>query len=185
MPEPTGENFLPPAEEASIAYEHIHRYAYANQFVDRMRVLDIDCGDGHGAWLLAERAAFVVGLDLDPAAVTHAERQYARANLRFLAASGMQIPLVGRFDVVVCLETLGHVDNRDGLIREAKRLLKPPGGGSSRASTTKTNPSRHGQTTHHTNELSNLKNFRSFSNPTLKRRCFWDSAFTAIPTSGR
>jgi 2-polyprenyl-3-methyl-5-hydroxy-6-metoxy-1,4-benzoquinol methylase len=78
--------------------------------------------------LLAERAAFVVGLDLDPAAVTHAVRQYARANLRFVAASGVQIPLVERFDVVVCLETLGHVDNRDGLIREAKRLLKPRGG---------------------------------------------------------
>ena len=77
--------------------------------------------------MLAEKAAFVVGLDLDPATVVHAEREYARANLRFLAASGVQIPLVERFDVVICLETLGHVDNRDGLIREAKRLLKPQG----------------------------------------------------------
>ncbi len=127
MREPTSERILSPHKDATIVYENVHRYAYASQFVERMRVLDLGSGEGHGASLLAERAAFVIGLELDPAAVVHAENKYARSNLRFLAASGVQIPLVELFDVVVCFETLGHSDNRDGLVREAKRLLKPNG----------------------------------------------------------
>jgi SAM-dependent methyltransferase len=108
-----------------IAYEHIHRYAYASQFVDRMRVLDLGSGEGYGASLLADRADFVIGLELDPVTAAHAEHKYTRQNLRFLAASGVQIPLVALFDVGVCLETLGYIDNRGGVIREVRRLLKP------------------------------------------------------------
>ena len=33
MLEWTGERYLPWVEEASIGYEHLHRYAYATQFV--------------------------------------------------------------------------------------------------------------------------------------------------------
>ena len=92
-----------------------------------MRVLDLGSGEGYGTSLLARKAGMVVGLELDPTVAADAQKKYDSSNLHFVAGSGVQIPFIELFDVVVCLETLGHVDNRGGLIREVKRLLKPDG----------------------------------------------------------
>jgi 2-polyprenyl-3-methyl-5-hydroxy-6-metoxy-1,4-benzoquinol methylase len=48
-------------KEAGIGYEHLHRYAYATQFVQKKRVLDLACGEGYGSYLLARTAECVVG----------------------------------------------------------------------------------------------------------------------------
>ena len=127
MLEWTGERFLPWIEDATIAYEHLHRYAYASQFVAGAVVLDLGSGEGYGASLLARTASAVIGVDVDPESVSHAQRKYTRPNLDFVAASAMQIPFVDPIDVVVCFETLEHIDDQHDLIREAKRLLKPEG----------------------------------------------------------
>ena len=63
--EPTGERYLPWLEEASIGYEHLHRYAYATQFVKNKRVLDLASGEGYGSYLLAKTAKSVTGIDID------------------------------------------------------------------------------------------------------------------------
>ncbi len=127
MAERSDNRFSPSTEDAMAAYERLHRYAYASQFVEGMRVLDLGSGEGYGTSLLARKAGMVVGLELDPTVAADAQKQYEASNLRFVAGSGVQIPFIESFDVVVCLETLGHVDNRGGLIREVKRLLKPDG----------------------------------------------------------
>ena len=127
MLEWTGERFLPWIEDATIAYEHLHRYAYASQFVAGAAVLDLGSGEGYGASLLARTASAVIGVDIDPESVSHAQRRYARANLDFVDASAVQLPFVDPVDVVVCFETLEHIDNQHDLIREAKRMLKPEG----------------------------------------------------------
>ena len=127
MAELSDNRFSPSTEDAMAAYERLHRYAYASQFVEGMRVLDLGSGEGYGTSLLARKAGMVIGLELDPTVAADAQKQYEASNLRFVAGSGVQIPFIESFDVVVCLETLGHVDNRGGLIREVKRLLKPDG----------------------------------------------------------
>lgn len=127
MLEWTGERFLPWIEDATIAYEHLHRYAYASQFVAGAAVLDLGSGEGYGASLLARTASAVIGVDIDPESVSHAQRRYARPNLDFVDASAVQLPFVDPVDVVVCFETLEHIDNQHDLIREAKRMLKPEG----------------------------------------------------------
>ena len=61
----TGERYLPWLEDPYIGYEHLHRYAYATQFVENKKVLDLACGEGYGARLLAGTAESVVGVDID------------------------------------------------------------------------------------------------------------------------
>ena len=125
----TGERFLPWIDEPTIAYEHLHRYAYAAQFVKGKRVLDLASGEGYGADALAREASSVVGVDFDETAIRHANTKYGRANLSFLAGSITDVPIpeAHSFDVIVCFEGVEHIDNHKGLIVEALRLLAEDG----------------------------------------------------------
>ena len=125
----TGERFLPWIDEPTIAYEHLHRYAYAAQFVKGKRVLDLASGEGYGSDVLARKASSVVGVDSDRTAIRHANLKYGRANLSFLSGSITDVPIPDdhSFDVIVCFEGLEHIDDHDSLIAEALRLLSGDG----------------------------------------------------------
>src|SRR5579872_7354827 len=127
----TGERYLPEIDGAYIAYEHWHRYLFASRFVTGKSVLDVASGEGYGSALLARSAADVVGVDLDPEAVAHAQRKYPRDNLTFQCGSADALPLPGQhlFDVIVSFETLEHIpaDAQRRFAAEIKRLLKPDG----------------------------------------------------------
>jgi SAM-dependent methyltransferase len=129
----TGERYLPEINAADLtdAYEHWHRYLFATRFVAGKTVLDVACGEGYGSALLAHSAAAVVGVDIDPEAVAHARRKYARKNLTFACGAAEAIPLAGQhlFDVIVSFETVEHLtaEAQQRYARELKRLLKPAG----------------------------------------------------------
>ena len=127
--EPTGERYLPWLEEASIGYEHIHRYAYATQFVQNKRVLDLACGEGYGSYLLAKTAQSVLGIDIDENSIKHARNKYIKQNLEFKVGSITEVPIGGEslFDVAVCFEALEHIEDHEKLLSEVKRLLTPDG----------------------------------------------------------
>lgn len=128
MLEWTGERHLPWAADATTHYEHLHRYRLASQLVAGKRVLDLACGEGYGAALMALSASRVVGLDLSAEAVRHATSAYPRENLRFLTASVAALPFHSRqFDVVVGFEVLEHVQEQEALVAEARRVIEPEG----------------------------------------------------------
>ncbi len=123
-----GERFLPWMADPVVNYEHLHRYRAVADLVAGRRVVDLASGEGYGSALLSERAASVVGVELDHAAASHAARTYRAPQLRFVEGSVAQVPLRGqRFDVVVCFEALEHVQEQDELCAEAARLLVPGG----------------------------------------------------------
>ena len=83
----TGERCVPWTDDHQVIYEHYHRYAFALPFVAGKRVLDLASGEGYGAALLAERAASVVGLELDQRTVEHARNRYRGGALSFEVGS--------------------------------------------------------------------------------------------------
>src|SRR5262249_33285474 len=123
------ERYLPWLDDAYIGYEHLHRYAYATQFVQGKRVLDLACGEGYGSRLLAQTAESVVGVDIDEQAIRHAGNKYIKSNLRFKKGSITSIPIEGRniFDAIVCFEAIEHIDDHEALLQEVKRLLTSDG----------------------------------------------------------
>jgi len=124
----TGERFVPGAGGAAISYEHVHRYLIAQRLAAGQRVLDLASGEGYGTDLLAQRAALVVGLEIDLDAVVHARATYRRDNLRFLRGDIRRAPLnPAQFDVVVCFEAIEHVSQPEFVLQEARRLLRPDG----------------------------------------------------------
>ena len=98
------------------------------EFVRRLsarRALDLGCGDGR---LTSElRAARVFGADVSEVALERARARLPAAELRALSP-GEALPYPDcDFDLVLCAETLEHVQDVQGLLSEARRVLEPRG----------------------------------------------------------
>jgi SAM-dependent methyltransferase len=95
-------------------------------------VLDVGCGNGFHTLRAATRCRFAVGLDLDDRLVRVAEdmrRRRQAQNAAFLRASA-QAPLPfpdGLFDCVLLLDVLEHLVDRDRVLEEVRRVLRPGG----------------------------------------------------------
>ncbi len=124
----TGERFIP-GTPGEIWLEHWHRYHFATRWVAGKRVLDVACGEGYGAALLARTAALVTGVDISPQAIEHARSEYGRlSNARFACASCTQLPLPdASVDVAISFETLEHIHEQEAFVDELARVLAPEG----------------------------------------------------------
>ena len=123
----TGERYVPQLG-GDIRLEHLHRYALARELARGKSVLDIACGEGYGANLLAAVAADVTGVDTAQDAVSHARIKYKRDNLSFKTGSCLQIPMQNKsVDLAICFETLEHIAEHEKFMAELRRVLKPGG----------------------------------------------------------
>jgi SAM-dependent methyltransferase len=123
----TGERYVPEIV-GNIRLEHVHRYLLARELSKDRRVLDIACGEGYGSDLMAGVAAHVIGVDIDPNAIEHASRRYARPNLEFFVGSCAEVPIAdSSVDLVISFETIEHHDDHDEMMREIRRVLRPAG----------------------------------------------------------
>jgi protein-L-isoaspartate O-methyltransferase len=125
----TGERALPWGEDLQVLYEHYHRYLLVRAWVTDRDVLDLGCGEGYGADLLAANARSVVGIDIADEAVQHAQRRYARPGLRFAQGSITDASSVDAdsCDIVVCFEALEHVVEHQELLAVVRKALRPGG----------------------------------------------------------
>jgi len=118
----TGERTLPdvPAENYWFR-RHLAVYEWIAARVAGMRVIDMACGEGYGADVLARAAASVVGVDANPEAHEHARLRYRHANLRF------ERDLVETFseqaDAVVFLQTIEHLKDPGAVLEHFRSLV--------------------------------------------------------------
>ena len=124
----TGERFVPGAR-GPIWIEHWHRYHFAAPWARGKRVLDIACGEGYGAALLAREASSVTGVDISAEAIAHAKRVYAGiGNLAYRQGSCIAIPLPdASVDLAVSFETIEHIHEQAEFLAELARVLAPEG----------------------------------------------------------
>lgn len=123
----TGERYVPQIR-GSIALEHLHRYAYACEYVKGRVVLDIASGEGYGSEMLSRTAEHVYGVDIDHLSIAHSIRKYNSEKLTFREGSCIEIPLEdASVDVVVSFETIEHIIDHDKMMLEIKRIMRPGG----------------------------------------------------------
>jgi SAM-dependent methyltransferase len=124
----TGEFFIPGQRHRSTEEEHFERYEFAKRFVSGKRVLDIACGVGYGSRMLIEGGASnVVGCDVLPDNIEYAARTYGCEGLKFVIKDARQPIDEGEFDVIVCFETIEHVDNYKAVLLNLHTSLKMDG----------------------------------------------------------
>jgi SAM-dependent methyltransferase len=105
-----------------------YHYEIASGFIPSdAKVLDIACGSGFGARIIAEKAAEVYGADLDTDTVLAAREVGGPPNLSFVEEDVTNMTFADdTFDAVTSMETFEHVDP-DGYLAEIRRVLKPGG----------------------------------------------------------
>ncbi len=93
------------------------------------RVLDVGCGRGGPAALLADRfGADVTGVDLSPEAIAFCRRRHRRPNVRFEVGDAENLPVeTSSFDVVTNIESSHVYPNPQKFFAEVRRVLKPGG----------------------------------------------------------
>ncbi|HWD85426.1 MAG TPA: glycosyltransferase [Solirubrobacteraceae bacterium] len=125
----TGERCVPWAPDVQVVYEHLHRYAWAAQWVEGLRVLDLASGEGFGAAILADAAASVIGVDIDPAAVEHSRLNYDSPRLAFEVGDALDLARLadGEFGAVIAFEVIEHLEDHARLLAEIRRVLRPGG----------------------------------------------------------
>ena len=123
----SGERYVPSVGD-KIQHEHYHRYLFALGFCEGKDVLDLACGEGYGTALIGTVAKSVQGVDSSPETIEHARRSYGTDTVAFTVGDALSPPLKDdSVDVVVCFETLEHVDDHDRLLAECARVLRPGG----------------------------------------------------------
>ena len=122
----TGERTLPDVPEENYWFRrHLVVYEWIAKRVGGREVVDMACGEGYGADVLASTARSVVGVEANPETYEHARLRYLRSNLTF------KRDLVEKYnsscDVVVCLQTIEHLQKPDQVLVHFRDLLKPGG----------------------------------------------------------
>ncbi len=123
----TGEFFVPGESGVRIEADHVERYRFAQQWVYGRDVLDIACGSGYGAKLLAASgASHVIGVDISEHALNVALEGYG-GQVVFELGEVTDYGETDTFDVVTCFETIEHVFHADTALHNLRRVLRPGG----------------------------------------------------------
>jgi 2-polyprenyl-3-methyl-5-hydroxy-6-metoxy-1,4-benzoquinol methylase len=130
----TGERTLPDVPDENYWFRrHLVVYEWIAARVAGLSVIDMACGEGYGADVLARSAGAVVGVDANPQAHDHARLRYRRSNLRF------ERDLVDTFaepaDAVVFLQTVEHLTDPGATLAHFRTLVADTHAGANGAGT--------------------------------------------------
>jgi 2-polyprenyl-3-methyl-5-hydroxy-6-metoxy-1,4-benzoquinol methylase len=122
----TGERTLPDVPEENYWYRrHLVVYEWIRARVGGLKVVDMACGEGYGAAVLARTAQEVIGVDANPEAHEHARLRYTGAGLRF--ERDMVETFAQPCDAIVFLQTIEHVTDPDAVLEHFKALVGDAG----------------------------------------------------------
>lgn len=116
-----GERQVAP-ELSGIRRDHVARYEFAARLLGRgERVIDLACGVGYGAAVLADSGCSVLAVDRSGEAIAYGMAHYSREKLSFAQEDVAQLALGEAFDAAVCFETIEHIEDPLPMLRELCR----------------------------------------------------------------
>lgn len=96
--------------------KHLIRYNFANLFIKSgMNVLDAACGSGYGSNIISKKAKSVLSLDYSWPAIKFAKENFKSKKISFMKTNIMNFKFNRKFDAIISVETLEHLNKEDGL----------------------------------------------------------------------
>lgn len=123
----TGERFVPGQGTMSMQKDHISRYEFASQFAAGKNVLDIACGSGYGSALLAQKARLVDGVDISQESISYAQSEFSMQTVNYQTGDIVNFTSNRLYDLIICFETIEHIEDYETALRNLKKLLTPDG----------------------------------------------------------
>lgn len=109
-----------------IRYDHVARYRFAADVLRELgacRVIDIACGVGYGAMVLADASLRVFAVDSFAPAIDYARHHWFSPSIEYHCASAQDVVIPDGIDASVCFETIEHLsgDEPSQLLRKLRR----------------------------------------------------------------
>lgn len=89
------------------------------------KVVDVGCGDGAFVFVAAQLGADVLGIDYIESAIQGAQKKYQHENLEYRVCDAKE--LEGKYDVIVSIGTLEHMDDPYEMLALFKKRLNKNG----------------------------------------------------------
>lgn len=110
-------------------------YKFAGQILlsrQPLKILDVACGNGEGMNVLSQLMiqTKIIGIDLSPELIKHANENFSNTFLSFSVANALNLPFPDKsFDGLVCSHAIEHFNEIDQnkLLKELNRVLKNNG----------------------------------------------------------
>ena len=116
-------------EKYLIFLRSMKAYDLAAQYATNKTVLDFGCGAGYGAYYIAQVAASVSAVDVDPKVINYAADKYKADNLKFNVIDEKLRPRSTKFDVITCFQVIEHIpDSEIGMFFEQIKRSMGEGG---------------------------------------------------------
>ena len=90
------------------------------------KVLDVGCGTGELAFLISKKGAKVKGIDYSEEGIDIAKKKYRHSNLSYELVD-VSKKISGKYDVIVSIGTLEHMDKPYQMLKKFKNHLNPNG----------------------------------------------------------
>jgi 2-polyprenyl-3-methyl-5-hydroxy-6-metoxy-1,4-benzoquinol methylase len=95
--------------------------------MEKKKILEIGCGQGFNTYILSkDKINTVTGIDLSNTDIKIAKKRYPGVDFRIMNAERLAFK-GNKFDKVIALQILEHVDNLDKVLSEIARVLKLKG----------------------------------------------------------
>lgn len=108
-------------------YQHKAVYNFCSKLTKGKRVFDLGCGEGYGAFLMAQKAKEVCAIDTDEKSIKNARKKYSKSNLLFEAKGFEKMNQRRKFECLVSLQVIEHIRDIQGYLKTTSKLLTKSG----------------------------------------------------------
>ena len=107
---------------------HQAKYKFVLQFCKEKEVLEIGCGSGYGSKYLADNGAKKIdAYDLELSAINFAIKNFSHDNINFAQGNAETLTFKKKYDTIVSLEVIEHLNHPEKLLQLASKSLKKNG----------------------------------------------------------
>jgi len=102
-------------------------YGVVSNIPKQGRILEVGCGLGYFTYALAKSGYTAIGIDVSKKAIDDAEKRYGKNLFRHENFFNLHVPEAEKFDAIIMIEVIEHVEDPGRYLEHAKKLLKKDG----------------------------------------------------------